>query len=218
MLRIDDLENKADASIADRHARILGCAGLWLLLTVPALGGGRTDLDRDWQFRADPELAGDAGGWNSSIPPGTQPIDVPHTWNAGALHDYLGVAWYFHRFYMPPLVPGAHVELHFGATFYDAHVWLNGAELGGHEGGFTAYAFDVTSKLRAQNVLAVRIDNRPGAATIPGIAERGSPGPGSAEAKYDWWTYGGIVRDVWLTTSGTAWVGRQAASSDCRKR
>jgi beta-glucuronidase len=173
------------------------------------LGGGRTDLDLDWQFRADPTLAGDAAGWNSSIPPDTRSIDVPHTWNAGGLHDYLGVAWYFHQFDLPPLAPGAHVELHFGATFYSAHVWLNGVELGGHEGGFTAYAFDVTSKLRAQNMIAVRIDNRPGIATIPGFAERGSPGASQPEVRYDWWTFGGIVRDVWLTTSGTAWVGRQ---------
>ena len=198
-----------DVSVADRLARVLSWSGLWLLLTVPALGGGRTDLDRDWQFRADPELAGDAAGWNSNIPPGTQSIDVPHTWNAGGLHDYLGVAWYFHRFSKPPLAPGAHVELHFGATFYSAHVWLNGVELGGHEGGFTAYAFDVTSKLRAQNMIAVRIDNRSGIATIPGFAERGSPGAPQPEVRYDWWTYGGIVRDVWLTTSGTVWVGRQ---------
>jgi beta-glucuronidase len=200
--------HRAD-SIAERLARVLGCAGLWLLLTVPALASSRTDLDRNWQFRADPELAGDAAGWNSNIPTGTQSIDVPHTWNAGGLHDYLGVAWYFHRFYVPPLAAGAHVELHFGATFYRAHVWLNGVELGGHEGGFTAYAFDVTSKLRAQNMIAVRIDNRPGIATIPGFAERGSP-----EVRYDWWTYGGIVRDVWLTSSGTAWVGRQSIRTE----
>jgi hypothetical protein len=197
-------------SVADQLARVLGAAGLVLLLSVPALGTSRMDLDRDWQFRADPGLAGDASGWSSSIPPGTQSIDVPHTWNVGRLHDYLGVAWYFHRFYVPPQAPGAHVELHFGATFYNAHVWLNGVNLGEHEGGFTAYAFDVTSKLRAQNVIAVRIDNRPGIATIPGFADRGSPETSSPEVRYDWWTYGGIVRDVWLTTSGSSWVGRQS--------
>ena len=197
-----------DRNAADPVARVLSWTGLWLLFTLPALAANRTDLDRDWQFRADPELAGDAAGWSSNIPAGTQSIDVPHTWNVGALHDYLGVAWYFHRFSRPPGAPGAHVELHFGATFYSSHVWLNGVELGAHEGGFTAYAFDVTSKLRAQNVIAVRIDNRPGIATIPGYAERGTP-----EARYDWWTFGGIVRDVWLTTSGTAWVGRQTIRS-----
>jgi beta-glucuronidase len=195
-------------------ARILGAAGLGVLLAsslLPssALGAGRTDLDRDWAFRADPDRIGEASGWTSSIPLDTEPVNVPHTWNIGRLHDYLGVAWYFRRFEIPSHSRGAHIELHFGATFYSARVWLNGVELGGHEGGFTEYSFDITPNLRGMNVLAVRIDNRPGIATIPGFAERGAP-----QARYDWWTYGGLVRDVWLTTSGPIWVRRQAIRTE----
>jgi hypothetical protein len=174
------------------------------VLAFPVGAASRTDLDRDWLLRADPEQIGESSGWNATIPGDTESVDLPHTWNAGRLHDYLGVAWYFHRFEMPPHAPGSHIELHFGATFYSARVWLNGKELGRHEGGFTAYSFDITPRLNAMNVLAVRIDNRPGIATIPGFAERGAP-----EARYDWWTYGGIVRDVWLTTTGRVWVDRQ---------
>lgn len=185
-------------------AGMLGAVALALLFATPVAAAMRTDLNRDWQFRADPAGNGEAAGWNSTVPADTETVTVPHTWNVGRLHDYLGVGWYFRRFDKQPLAPGAHVELHFGATFYSARVWLNGVELGGHEGGFTAYSFDITSSLRDTNVLAVRIDNRPGIATIPGIAARGAP-----DARYDWWTYGGMVRDVWLTTSGSAWVVRQ---------
>ena len=105
--------------------------------------------------------------------------------------------------------PGEHIELHFGASFYQAHVWLNGVELGRHEGGFTAYSFDITAHLRATNLLVVRLDNRAGMATIPGVAARGGPA-----APYDWWTYGGLVRDVWLTSSGPAWVRRQSIRTE----
>jgi beta-glucuronidase len=184
--------------------RVLAGTVLGVLLCVPVFGATRTDLDQDWTFRADPDGTGEAAGWSSSIPSDTESINLPHTWNIGALHDYLGVAWYFHRFAMPPHAPGGHVKLHFGATFYSARVWLNGVELGRHEGGFTAYSFDITPRLKQKNVLAVRIDNRPGIATIPGFAERGEP-----QARYDWWTYGGMVRDVWLTGTGAAWVARQ---------
>ena len=177
------------------------CSALHVL---PAPASTRTDFDRDWQFRADPGGSGERSGWTSAIPADTQSITVPHTWNIGALHDYLGAAWYFRRFERPQLLPGAHVELHFGATFYKSRIWLNGVEIGAHEGGFTAYSLDITKGLRASNVLAVQIDNRPGIATVPAIAARGGP-----DARYDWWTYGGIVRDVWLTTSGPAWVRRQ---------
>ena len=171
---------------------------------LPAQAATHADFDRDWQFRSDPEGSGERSGWFSAIPADTQSVTVPHTWNIGALHDYLGVAWYFRRFERPQLSPGAHVELHFGATFYKSRIWLNGVEIGAHEGGFTAYSLDITKNLRSANVLAVQIDNRPGIATIPAIAARGGP-----DARYDWWTYGGIVRDVWLTMSGPAWVKRQ---------
>ena len=183
---------------------LLCAVAMAVVLVTPARAATRTDLDRDWQFRADPDGGGVAAGWASAQPSDTESVTLPHTWNIGRLHDYLGVAWYFRRFERPHLAPGAHVELHFGATFYKARVWLNGVELGSHEGGFTAYSFDITSSLRESNVLAVQIDNRPGIATIPAVAARGGP-----DARYDWWTYGGVVRDVWLTTTGAAWVRRQ---------
>ena len=181
-------------------------AGLW---TAPLLAATRTDLDHGWQFRPDPDEFGDSFAWQSKLPVGTVNVDVPHTWNVGRLHDYMGVAWYFRTFDVSAHDLLAHVKLNFGATFYQARVWLNGVELGSHEGGFTAFDFDITPLLRATNYLAVRIDNRPGAATIPGFGARGVP-----LAWYDWWTYGGVVRDVWLSTSGPAWVTRQSIRSE----
>jgi len=181
------------------------------LFAAPGLCSMRVDLDRDWLFRTDPDRIGEASGWTNSVPAGSRSINVPHTWNIGEFHDYLGVAWYFRRIEVPPMAAGTHVELHFGATFYSARVWLNGVELGTHEGGFTAYSFDVSRQLRGTNVLAVRIDNRPGAATIPGFADRGSPG-----AWYDWWAYGGLVRDVWLSQSGPQWIRRQSIRSELK--
>lgn len=191
-----------------------GCATalaavLVTLMASAAFGAIRTELDQDWQFRVDPDEFGDTKGWTSATPSDTYRVNIPNSWNIGALHDYLGVAWYFHRFDMPPAGPDRHVRLHFGATFYKSRVWLNGVELGAHEGGFTAYSFDVTTLLHARNLLAVRIDNRPGMTTIPGYGARGAP-----QAWYDWFTYGGIVRDVWLTITGPAWVDRQSIRSE----
>jgi hypothetical protein len=183
-----------------------------MLPAAPAPASSRLDFNQGWLFRTDPGLNGETSGWTKAIPTGTQPVNVPHTWNIGEFHDYLGVAWYFRRFEMPPLAPGTHVELHFGATFYKARIWLNGVEVGAHEGGFTAYAFEISALLRNTNVLVVQIDNRPGPASIPGYGARGEP-----TAWYDWWPYGGIVRDVWLTETGAAWIGRQSIRSEVDK-
>jgi len=63
-------------------------------------------------------VTGEASGWTKTIPTGAQSVSVPHTWNIGEFHDYVGLAWYFRHFEMPPVASGTHVELHFGATFY----------------------------------------------------------------------------------------------------
>ena len=181
-----------------------------LLLSVTALASNRIDLDRDWQFRVDAQENGVSEGWQKRLPAGTESINVPHTWNLGKHNTYLGKAWYFRTFEMPMQSPGLHAELHFGATFYLSRVWVNGVEVGGHEGGFTAYSLDITSNLQPINYLAVEIDNRATEQTIPGLAMRQHV---PHDAWYDWWDYGGIVRDVWLTVSGAIEIQRQRIQS-----
>ena len=177
-----------------------------LLFSIPVLATTRLDLDRDWQFRTDPRGSGEASGWHKQVPAYTESVGLPHTWNIGKHDNYLGKAWYFRTFEMPLQSPGQHMELHFGATFYSARVWLNGVAVGKHEGGYTAYSFEVTSLLRPTNYLAVEIDNRVTEQTIPGFAMRQqSP----HDLWYDWWDYGGIVRDVWLTLGGPLQIQRQ---------
>jgi hypothetical protein len=186
------------------------CALIWLPLvaSVSSLASTRIGLDEDWRFRTDPRNEGQKLGWTQALPGDTEAVTVPHTWNIGAHDDYEGVAWYFRRIEIPRTLLGQHLEIHFGATFSRSRVWLNGAELGQHEGGFTEYFFDITPHARETNLLAVAIDNRPGLATIPGWAMRLRP-----NIWYDWWHYGGIVRDVWMTVDGEVLVRRQRIRS-----
>lgn len=188
-----------------RHALVI----LWSMLLWSMVGHAqvRIDMDHDWRFRTDTADTGIAAGWPDATPTETQSVDVPHTWNIGKDDDYEGVAWYFKRFTAPASMLSSRVELHFGATFYRSRVWVNGVEVGGHEGGHTAYALDISRQLRVgENRIAVRLDNRPGEATIPGYAMRQA---GSGSVWYDWWHYGGIVRDVWITISDHALIRRQ---------
>jgi beta-glucuronidase len=186
--------------------RIFRAAVLSLILCAPAFAATAIDLNRDWLFRTDPNQIGATAGWQTKLPSDTESVNLPHTWNMGRHDNYLGKAWYFRTFELPIRTANLHAKLHFGATFYAARVWLNGMEVGGHEGGYTAYSLDITPYLRATNYLAVEIDNRITQSTIPGFAMRGS----DAEPKwYDWWDYGGIVRDVSLILSGLVEVDRQ---------
>src|SRR5215510_11330660 len=184
------------------------------LLVFPPLAAAteKTDLNGFWLFHTDPKSEGESQGWFKSIPIGTESVRVPHTWNIGKYDDYEGIAWYFRTFDLNALPPQRHVELHFAATFYLSHVWVNGTSVGSHEGGHTEYFFDITKFLRpGQNTIAVELDNRPTETSIPGLALKLKPG---GNIWYDWWHYGGIVRDVWLAESEGVLIRRQQIRSD----
>jgi hypothetical protein len=175
-------------------------------LAAPAAAATRIDLGGPWQFRIDPDGSGARQGWAKDVPSPVETVDVPHTWGVGPHAEHEGLAWYWKRVVVPPALRGHRLELHFGATFYRARVFVNGALAGEHEGGHTAWFLDVTQALGAEGLVAVEIDNRPGLATIPGWAMKLKDG---GNVWYDWWHYGGIVREVTLVAQERATIRRQ---------
>ena len=114
-------------------------------------------------------------------------LHVPGDWNTqrDSLLFYEGDVWYERSFdYVKS--PKTRLFLHFGACNYLAAAYLNGEELGEHEGGFTPFDFEITDRIRAHgNFLVVRIDNTRGKDQVP-------------TTNTDWWNYGGITRPVTL--------------------
>jgi beta-glucuronidase len=117
-------------------------------------------------------------------------VPVPGCWNLyQARYDlFEGVAWFVKEFELDDLPPEPLVTLHFGGVNYLAEVFLNGQQVGSHEGGYTAFALDLTAAIRpGRNRLAVRVDNRHLKLRLPAVL--------------GWYNYGGIHRDVWLQVS-----------------
>ncbi|MGA9349402.1 MAG: glycoside hydrolase family 2 TIM barrel-domain containing protein [Anaerolineae bacterium] len=175
----------------------------YLLLAVSA---DSLSLSGEWRFAVDPGEVGENKGWAAPDfdDSGWAVVTVPHTWGVMEEHaDYDGIAWYRRTFALPAKAQDAHLRLHFGAVFYLARVWLNGQYLGAHEGGYTPFEFDVSgiAKPGAENVIAVQVDNKRALDRIPA-----SP---SKDWTYDWWNYGGIVRDVSLEMTSRAFIARQ---------
>jgi beta-glucuronidase len=193
----------------------LSMVGLVLIagIAANASGGPVVPLDGPWQFRTDPSDQGTNAGWFRAMPDDTETVSVPHTWNLGEHADYEGNAWYFRQFDVDEALLGKQAELNFGATFYKSRVWLNGVEVGAHEGGHTAYVLDVSKQLQRRNFLAVQLNNEPGFATIPGFAMRLSWGNDTDLIWYDWWHYGGIVRNAWIEFREPALIRRQQIRS-----
>lgn len=103
---------------------------------------GRISLDGPWSFvhRAAERVA----------PGPVRTAEVPAPWQAQFpdLRMKVGFGTYRRDFDCP--APGYHGEriyLHFGAVFHLSTVWVNGHRVGGHEGGFLPFSFDVTAHL-----------------------------------------------------------------------
>lgn len=114
-------------------------------------------------------------------------LNVPSDWNSQTpeLKYYEGTVWYARRFDVARK-SSERLFLYFGAVNYRCRIYLNGKEIGSHEGGFTPFQFEITGKVKDRdNFLAVEVNNTRTADAIPALA-------------FDWWNYGGITRDVFI--------------------
>jgi beta-glucuronidase len=159
----------------------------------------------------------DGSGWtfHGTLDETHHPVSVPHCWMVmKGYESYIGDAIYERNFDAPTVVPGQTARLHFDAVYYKARVWLNGQDLGSHEGGYTPFEFDVTKLLKpGNNHLVVEVDNTPTLTTIPAIATAGHGGPNqppfgtlNGEGIVGWIPYGGIVRPVSLIVTRSIYL------------
>ena len=59
--------------------------------------------------------------------------------------DFMNAVWYRRSFILDDSQLSGSVILHFGAADYETIVWINGAEVGRHIGGYTSFEFDISS-------------------------------------------------------------------------
>lgn len=124
-------------------------------------------------------------------------LNVPGDFNSQLpqLQYYEGTVWYSRYFDVDGgLVPSDNLFLYFGAVSQRCTIWLNGEELATHDGGFTPFQIDVTGKVKARdNFIVVEVSNERRKDAIPAMA-------------FDWWSYGGITRDVMLVRTPKVYI------------
>ncbi|MEO5904692.1 MAG: sugar-binding domain-containing protein, partial [Gemmatimonadaceae bacterium] len=153
--------------------------------------GTRTivSINDGWRYHAD--------GLNLAEKPAMpdndwQKVTLPHTWNVSDPFDDVpsyrrGIGWYRKWLDVPASLRGKKVFLHFEGVNQIADVYVNGAFVGEHKGGYTAFTVDITNQLKsdgAKNLIAVQVDN--------------SHSPFIQPLSVGYALYGGIYRDVWL--------------------
>ena len=146
-------------------------------------------LDTGWKFTKGEVPGAEAPTFNDTK---WQAVRVPHDWAIAGPFDghndlqavkieqnneqaatlkagrtgglpFVGTGWYRRPLTLPPLAAGQRVALLFDGAMSNAHVFVNGREVGYWPYGYNSFSFDITPFLQASgpNVLAVRLTNQP---------------------------------------------------------
>lgn len=143
--------------------------------TIPRPEHPRPDFVREtfynlngvWQFAYDDKDEGVAQEWMAPGKKFPMKITVPFAYQTeasgigptDAIHP---VIWYRRSFVVPQEMRGKRVLLRFGAVDFECVVYVNGKRMGGHRGGYTPFAIDITKALvEGENDLCVRVRDDP---------------------------------------------------------
>lgn len=157
-------------------------------------------FNNNWLFS---KIPGNSGIFNSPVQEisyddsAWEKVTLPHTYNDkdgasgrtgicdGGENYYRGLTCYRKRFNAD--FGGKRVFIEFGAANSVAEVYVNEAFVGRHEGGYSAFRFDITDYVKpTDNLIAVKVNNAPTDYIAP-ITDQG-----------DFTKMGGIYRDVKL--------------------
>lgn len=162
-----------------------------MALGASSLFAQRADLllDGGWMFRFSHQVE------KSS----SSPVSLPHTWNAqdalsGKIDYKRGIGNYQRKLYVRPEWKGKRLFLRFEGANSIADVFINGKHVGEHRGGYSAFVFEITDRVRygADNQLWVRVNNGEQLDVMPLVG--------------DFNFYGGLYRDVHLVVTEPACI------------
>jgi beta-galactosidase len=173
----------------DQVTSMQNTKGLDVTSTLVEIKDSRQQISQNWQYlenaEKDPTQVNAMVGWES--------VNLPHTWNANDTTDVItgyrrDASWYRKALYIES-EPNKRYFLHFEAAQMKAAVYVNGQLTGTHVGGYVSFDIEITEQLvSGSNEISVRVDNGIDRDLIP-------------SQKADFFQYGGLTRDVWLTTT-----------------
>ena len=122
------------------------------------------NLNGSWEFRFDPDDIGLRSGWMNAGAEFPKRITVPFSWAAplSGLEDEAQIGWYRRTLAVPAGWDGRRVFLVIGASDWRTTAWIDGTELGTHEGGYTPFEFELTEHVKpgTSQQLVIRVDDR----------------------------------------------------------
>jgi hypothetical protein len=121
------------------------------------------NLNGDWAFELDAKDVGVQQKWFNGQQKFSRTIHVPFPWGSplSGVPDSADIAWYQRTINVPSAWKGKHTFITIGASDWRTTVYLDGKELGSHDGGYTPFSFDLTDQLTygLPQQLVIRVDD-----------------------------------------------------------
>ena len=125
----------------------------------------------------------------------TVPFCVESSLSGIANKDFMYGVWYRKEVTIPEEYAGKRTVLHIGAADFKTYVFVNGKEVGTHEGGYVSFKFDITAFLQeGENVIAIYCEDDTRDPRIP----RGKQSEEYYSHGCDYTRTTGIWQTVWL--------------------
>lgn len=164
-----------------------------------------------WNFKLDTDDTGEKDGWFTKKLTDTIPMPVPASYNDitqdASIRDHVGEVWYETTFFVPVSWKEKKVFVRFGSVSHSAKVWLNGAKVTSHKGGFLPFEADVSVFLEygEENRMTVKVSNILDWSSLP-VGEikewhddMHEKGYRTQEYFHDFFNFSGIHRPVLLS-------------------
>ncbi|HPR30496.1 MAG TPA: glycoside hydrolase family 2 TIM barrel-domain containing protein [Prolixibacteraceae bacterium] len=159
----------------------------------------RLDFNAGWKFHSVNDSLATRCDYNDTE---WRILNLPHDWSiegafsnehstrpaGGALPA--GMGWYRKTFRLDPSEKDRLFFIDFDGVYRNSEVWINEQRLGKRASGYMGFRYELTPFLHfgdSLNVLAVKVDN-------------------SRQPNSRWYTGSGIYRNVWLVSTGKAYV------------
>ena len=155
-----------------------------------------TNLNGEWEFEFDDGKVGLEENWFDGRT-FSKKIIVPFAYqtklsgiNDKSIHECV---WYARTFDVPEETH-SDLLLNFGAVDYEAMVWVNGKEVGSHQGGHVPFQFEIAPFIKVgENRLTVRVEDRQDL-----HQPRGKQSYTGLPHSIDYYCTTGIWQTVWL--------------------
>lgn len=124
-----------------------------------------TNIDASWKFSLNPGGSPQNVGYNDSS---FANVTLPHTWDASTTNVLSGNGWYRTTVTIPQSMVGEEIYLQFQGASLSATVYVDGLEVGSHNGGWETFDIDVTPEMTAgSHLIAVDCNNTASSNVVP---------------------------------------------------